>query len=549
MPTSSVALFPNDQDNLKVLIHPPKTAKTKAASKSCSVKVTSRDNPEAVAVAKLVINLEALPELEVAILPQSDVGRKGYYQISVSNPINSEVKIKLSASDAQRRLWYHLHPKSLTIPPAGQSEAILEVRFGWLDYLKFGEKRVNFQVVTLHPATDQSKTLIGELIGVPWYKPLTKIRLPHIRLPHITLPWLKRPPSIKSFTAITDDNREYKIGWSVQKADEIKLDDVVVESQGEVTISLREPTEYTITATNKYGTRSKTLEIIPRRAPKVEVSEHLSATLSPTHIQAQAGGVPIQALLKVQNTGEIVDKYLIEVEGLDESWYSRSTSSIALMPQTEEQLQLLFQPPKKRGVKAKIYPFAIVLRSQSRPEDVTSITGQLEVLPSVEFKIAVLPFRITSQKKGKYRVAIENIGVSDASLELEATDLDEGLQFRFKKQNVVVAAWTKTEVPMVVKPKRGSTVGERKRYDITVTGIDSDGKTQTANAELHHRPTMGSYRTIFRILKIVIYVAVIVGLVILLKYWGGGWPWEVGIGLWFDNIWEALKDFLPWMEP
>jgi hypothetical protein len=54
-------------------------------------------------------------------------------------------------------------------------------------------------------------------------------------------------------------------------------------------------------------------------------------------------------MIQIQNLSNIVDKYLFQVEGLDESWYKRSTSEIALMPQATEQAQITFLPPNKRG--------------------------------------------------------------------------------------------------------------------------------------------------------------------------------------------------------
>jgi uncharacterized membrane protein len=193
------------------------------------------------------------------------------------------------------------------------------------------------------------------------------------------------------------------------------------------------------------------------------------------------------------------------------------------MPQATDEVQIFLNPPKKKGVKAKSYPFAITVRSQSAQEEATTVVAELEVQPAVEFKLGVHPYRVSCRRKGKFQVSLTNAGVSDASLYLDGTDLDEGLKFRFKNENPEVMAWKTIEVPVVARPKRGSMVGERKRYDITLTATTADGNTQSVNAELHHNPFIGSWRPILRVMRAVLVIAVIGVLIYFVLQWGGGW--------------------------
>ena len=241
------------------------------------------------------------------------------------------------------------------------------------------------------------------------------------------------------------------------------------------------------------------------------------------YLQVQAGFAPVPTTLQVQNLGEIVDKLTVEVEGLDETWYSRSASSIALMPQASDQVQITFQPPKTKGVKARAYPFAVTVRSQTNPEEAASVIGHLDVVSQIEFKVTIRPYRISCRRKGTFRIGISNTGVSDATFYLDATDLDEGLIFRFKNDQPEVAAWQTLEVPVVAKPNRGSMVGERKRYDITITANAGEGISQTVNCELHHNPFVGSWRPIVRVVRAIIVIAIIGTVIGLLIHWGGGW--------------------------
>ena len=510
LPVSSVALFPNDQDNLKIIFHPPET---KGGSYPFRINVFSQENPDEKATVDLAIEIQAVPEVELSLSPPTISGHKGTYQVIANNPGSRETTLRLTASDARGRLRYHLHSESLTVPGGGRSETTLDLQLSWPAFFLSGGEEFDFLVSATLPEATEARTIDGQLVHTPWYKSLPRIRLP----------WLERPPVISTFKVTTEDKREFKLGWSVKRATEVKLDDEDVDRQGESLVHPAETTKYVLNASNKHGSSSQTLEVHPLPIPKAKASERIRASLSSTALQVQAGVMPVQATLQIQNLGDIVDKFLVEIEGLDETWYSRSASSIALMPQATDQVQITFQPPKKKGVKAKEYPFTVTVRSQSTPEEATSIVAQLEVLPAVDFKLGIHPYRVSCRKKGTFRIKLANTGVSDINFTLEATDLDEGLHFRFKTDNPEVTSWNTVEVPMIVKPKRGSGVGEKKRYDINVTAIAGDGNTQTINCELYHNPLIGSWRPILRTLRIILFLAIIGVAVYFVLKWGGGW--------------------------
>lgn len=533
LPVSSVALFPNDQDQLKIVFHPPATAETKAATYPFRLVVTSQEDPSETATAELSIEIGGLPSLELSINPQSISGSKGNYDIIVTNSGDSEAKANLKCSGAEGILVYHLQPESVTVPANGRAQATLEVRQSILSRLLGGQKELQFEVTAV-PAeggrlsTEAARTT-GRFIRIPWYK-------------GIKLPWLSRPPAITDFKATTDDRWEFALSWSARRAKQVTLNDEAVKRQGELTVRPTKTTDYVLTATNKYGTATKTVEVSPLAAPEARASERIRASLSPTGLQADAGGIPVQATLQLQNLGDVVDKFVIEIEGLDESWYSRSASSIALMPQATDQVQLTFKPPKSKGVKARAYPFAVTVHSQSAPAEMASIVGQLEVKPVVEFKLSVAPYRVTCRKKGSYRISLANTGVSDAAFTLDATDLDEGLNFRFKSDQPTVPAWRTIEIPMVARPKRGSSVGERKRYDVTITATADGGSSQTVNCELHHKPFMASWKPVLRILRILIFLAIIGVIVYFVLDWGGGWRTLSGSPqTWVNNLIRTVE--------
>jgi hypothetical protein len=199
------------------------------------------------------------------------------------------------------------------------------------------------------------------------------------------------------------------------------------------------------------------------------------------------------------------------------------------MPQDTGQVQLLFQPPKTKGVRSGVYPFAVTVRSYNSQEDKSVVTGQLEVLPSLEFAMSVAPIRISCRRKGRFRIKLMNKGVTDSNISLEASDYEEKLKFRLGEVSPLVKAWQTVEIPVSVTPKRGKFVGESSRYDITVTARIGEGNIQTVRCEMYHRPLLNSWRP----------VKILVGLIILfiiLHY-------IVGLGDGWDDLFSSPQEW------
>ena len=134
-----------------------------------------------------------------------------------------------------------------------------------------------------------------------------------------------------------------------------------------------------------------------------------------------------------------------------------------------------------------------------------------------------------------------------AQAQLKATDLDEGCRFQFKtkRPEVTIRAWNTAEIQMIARPKRGF-MGEEKRYDITVTAAGAGVNTQPANCQLHHRPFIRSWKTIWRLFKFLVFVAILAILIWFVIHMGHDEErtgWQVltdDPGAWWKNLRENI---------
>jgi len=168
---SSVSLFPGDQGEAKLTIHPPKEAEAKAGSYSFQVRAVSQANPEEMSEEEAYLMLRGFLVWDVEMSPTKATGRSGTYRLTASNSGNTDITLTFQGKDPEESLDYTFsHDK--VIVPAGESALItLKVR------PKKGErgKLYSFQVLVKSPGAKvppkETKTINGQLKyrrGWPW---------------------------------------------------------------------------------------------------------------------------------------------------------------------------------------------------------------------------------------------------------------------------------------------------------------------------------------------------------------------------------------------
>jgi hypothetical protein len=246
------------------------------------------------------------------------------------------------------------------------------------------------------------------------------------------------------------------------------------------------------------------------------VAEQLNVEITPSRIEIEPGATPVEAVVAIQNLGDVVEQYTVEVTGLDSDWFTAPVASIGLFPQDKEQVRVRFHPPRRQGLRAGAYPFQIVVRGRSGTQE-TAIDGVLDVRGFAAFRVDMTPRRQTARGKGTFRLALINTGTGDVQIGLEARDAEGACEFKFPKDEAPsVAAQSKTEAPMTVRPKSRPWVGREHSYQFTVTArpIDARGQPQTVAGEFTHRPLFESWAPLR---KIAFWVVGVLAVLLLLS--------------------------------
>src|SRR5919206_744881 len=225
------------------------------------------------------------------------------------------------------------------------------------------------------------------------------------------------------------------------------------------------------------------------------VVDKLQLEFEPTQLELAVGGDPVEATVSVQNHSTIVDKYTLEVAGLDPDWYSVSVPSVNLFPEDRGTFRVTFQVPVRDGVKAGSYPFRLLVRSNVGGEQ-RSLDARLELRGEEAWSLQLAPRRQTARGRGVFRVQLANTGLADLRLTLEARDVEEGCRFQFGDGDaLLLGAGKNVEVPLAVEPKRRPWVGPEHTYEFSVTGRPSGmgGASQSVAGLFAYRPLLRSW--------------------------------------------------------
>ena len=159
------------------------------------------------------------------------------------------------------------------------------------------------------------------------------------------------------------------------------------------------------------------------------MSDFIRVTMAPDNLHISPGDTA-EFVITIQNASNVVDLFLIEVQGLDSSWFKLSVPNSSLMPRDEGSSTLTITPPMSSDAIANEYPFTVKVSSQKDPAQQSVVSGKLEVQAFYSYSLDLRPQRMTGPK-GHYSPFITNSGNAALDFTLEGRDPEDLCQFYF----------------------------------------------------------------------------------------------------------------------
>lgn len=190
----------------------------------------------------------------------------------------------------------------------------------------------------------------------------------------------------------------------------------------------------------------------------------------------------------IQNLSEIVDQYIVQVQGLNDAWLTLVPPRISLFPQDEGQVTVKLHPPER--ARAGTYEFTVKVVSRENPVEFSTAQGTLDIAPIFLFDVSLTPQRkTTTGEDAPFSVQLSNPGNTDITLQLSAADPEDACRYAFDTDDVTLEAGGSTTVPLAVAPKHGAgDEGRMYRFTVRAAPIDAPEKARTATGELACEP-------------------------------------------------------------
>ncbi len=214
-----------------------------------------------------------------------------------------------------------------------------------------------------------------------------------------------------------------------------------------------------------------------------------TATLSATGLAVEPGS-EVTCTVVVRNTGELVDQFTIDVVGDAAGWAVAEPASVNLVPQASAEVVVKFTPPRASDVPAGTVPFGVRVTSREDPYGSVVEEGALEVGSYTDLSAELVPGKVEAGRRGKYELAVDNVGNHPVGLRFNPSDPDGELDFKLDRTDVVLAPGTAAFVKLLVKPRETFLRGQPQTRPFRVEVLPNVGNPLVADGTFVQRQVL-----------------------------------------------------------
>jgi hypothetical protein len=151
-------------------------------------------------------------------------------------------------------------------------------------------------------------------------------------------------------------------------------------------------------------------------------------------------GGEVSCELLVQNRGDIVEGYRIEVLGDAAPWATVEPATLSVYPGTQAAARIVFRLPRGYDVPAMDVPFGVRVLPVEHPEHAVVPEATLRVGAYAETTAELVPRTSRTRRVATHDIAVDNRGNTPVTVDLRAGDPDNALKLRLRPASMVVPA-------------------------------------------------------------------------------------------------------------
>ncbi len=249
--------------------------------------------------------------------------------------------------------------------------------------------------------------------------------------------------------------------------------------------------------------------------------------LGQDEVQVEPGG-SAQLIATVRNESDQPDQVALEIEGIDAEWCAIPIPSFTLAPGEEMQGRILFHPPRSVESRAGVYPIVIRARSLENGESGVA-QASLVIRPYSMLTLEIAPKRAAAsplRKQAEYEVTIGNLGNTEQTLNLFASDPEDALAFEWEREQLRLAPGETRTVRLSVQPRQLPLLANPTLYSFTLAARSAEDPMRSAHVQgqLERRALISPTTVVFMLM-----------LALLLMVWAYTRPRPVEIELFFAD--------------
>ena len=185
-------------------------------------------------------------------------------------------------------------------------------------------------------------------------------------------------------------------------------------------------------------------------------------------------GQSVEATVLVRNNGTLVDQFTLDIVGDSREWAEVEPPILNLMPGTDGQATVRFNPPRNSSVLAGQVPFGVRVLSREDPQNSSVAEGVVEVEPFTDLQLELSPKTSKCRSKAVHEVVVDNSGNVPIPVEVVTNDPDEQLKLSLDHSQLVVQPGTSAFLKLRAKPYDRFLRGQDKRLPFGVTAMSGD---------------------------------------------------------------------------
>ena len=195
-------------------------------------------------------------------------------------------------------------------------------------------------------------------------------------------------------------------------------------------------------------------------------------------------GTVAQLTVTITNQQDAPDRLSLEIEGIDVEWYAIPVPAVNVAPGAQAVLKVPFRVARTSANRAGTYPFIVRVQAMETGE-VGVAQASLSVKAYSALQAELSPKRVIAtffRPLNDFEVAITNDGNVEETLDLFASDPDDGCAYEYDTDRVTIKAGQTVVVPLAVRPKVAALIGGTRIYGFTASARSTDDSYISANA-------------------------------------------------------------------